>query len=100
MSNQKLKELLAAVHEELDSADVDTETRAMLKSLDADIHGVLEQNGEGAINCISHGHGTDGSKIACYFEYGHGEITMVNTELVAMSSQNKTAILISEGFDS
>ncbi len=60
----------------------------------------MEQNGEGAINCISHGHGTDGSKIACYFEYGHGVISMINTELVAMSSQNKTAIKISEGFDS
>ncbi|VGO12830.1 Alginate lyase 7 [Pontiella desulfatans] len=59
-----------------------------------------QQNGEGAINCVSHGHGTDGSKISCYFEYGHGEISMVNTELVAMSSQNKTAILISDGFDS
>lgn len=59
-----------------------------------------EQAGKGAVNCISHGHGTDGSKVGCYFEYGHGEITMVNTELVAMSSQNKTAIKLSEGFDS
>ena len=48
MSNQKLKELLAAIHDELDSADVDAETRSLLKSLDADIHGVLEQNEEGA----------------------------------------------------
>ena len=58
------------------------------------------QSGIGAVNCISHGHGTDGSKVGCYFEYGHGTITMVNTELVAMSSQNKTAIKVSEGFDS
>lgn len=59
-----------------------------------------EQDGKGARNCISHGHGTDGSKVGCYFEVGHGEIFMINTELVAMSSQNKTAIKISEGFDS
>ena len=60
----------------------------------------IQQNGEGAVNCISHGHGTDGSKVGCYFEYGHGVITMINTELVAMSSHNKTAIKLSEGFDS
>jgi hypothetical protein len=59
-----------------------------------------EQNGKGAINCISHGHGTDGSKVGCYFEYGHGEIWMINNELVAMSSRNKTAIQLSKGFDS
>ena len=59
-----------------------------------------EQDGAGAENCISHGHGTDGSKVGCYFEYGHGEISMINTELVAMSSQDKTAIKVSEGFDS
>jgi hypothetical protein len=59
-----------------------------------------EQDGEGAQNCISHGHGTDGSKVGLFFEYGHGTITMVNNELVAMSSQNKTAIKVSEAFDS
>ena len=60
----------------------------------------IQQNGEGAINCISHGHGTDGSKVGCYFEYGHGVISMVNTELVAMSSHDKTAIKTADGFDS
>ncbi|VGO13423.1 hypothetical protein PDESU_01980 [Pontiella desulfatans] len=60
----------------------------------------VEQGGKGAINCISHGHGTDGSKIGCYFEYGHGEIYMINSELVAMSSQNKTAIKLGAGFNS
>ena len=58
------------------------------------------QSGNGAVQCVSHGHGTDGSKVGCYFEYGHGTISMINTELVAMSSQNKTAIKVSEGFDS
>jgi hypothetical protein len=59
-----------------------------------------EQDGKGAVNCISHGHGTDGSKVGCYFEFGHGTISMINTELVAMSSHDKTAIKVSEGFDS
>jgi hypothetical protein len=59
-----------------------------------------QENGKGAINCISHGHGTDGSKVGVFFEYGHGTISMINSELVAMSSQDKTAIKISEGFDS
>lgn len=44
MSNDKLKELLAAIHEEMDGADTDAETRALLKSLDEDIHELL---GEG-----------------------------------------------------
>lgn len=58
------------------------------------------QDGAGAVNCISHGHGTDGSKVGVYFEHGNGTITMINNELVAMSSYNKTAIKLGEGFDS
>ncbi len=59
-----------------------------------------QQDGEGAIECLSHGHGTDGSKIGVFFEHGHGTITMVNSELVAMSSTNKTAIKVGADFDS
>ncbi|MEM7791725.1 MAG: glycosyl hydrolase family 28-related protein [Verrucomicrobiota bacterium] len=59
-----------------------------------------EQDGEGAVECLSHGHGTDGSKIGAYFEHGHGTITMINSELVAMSSENKTAIVVGDNFDS
>jgi len=59
-----------------------------------------EQDGKGAINCISHGHGTDGSKVSAFFEHGHGTINMINNELVAMSSQNKTAIKMGSDFDS
>ena len=44
MSNEKLKELLTAVHDEMEGTDADAETRSMLKSLDEDIHKVL---GEG-----------------------------------------------------
>jgi len=57
-----------------------------------------KQNGNGPVNCISHGHGTDGSKVGVYFEHGDGKIAMVNSELVAMSSENKTAIKLGEGF--
>jgi hypothetical protein len=38
MSNEKLRDLLVAIHEELEGTDADAETRAMLKSLDAEIH--------------------------------------------------------------
>jgi hypothetical protein len=41
MSNEKLKELLTAVHDEMEGTDADAETRSMLKSLDEDIHKVL-----------------------------------------------------------
>jgi hypothetical protein len=57
-----------------------------------------KDSGSGAINCISHGHGTDGSKVGVFFDHGDGPITMVNSELVAMSSQNKTAIKIGPDF--
>jgi hypothetical protein len=57
-----------------------------------------KQEGSGPVNCISHGHGTDGSKVGVFFEYGSGKIFMVNNELVAMSSQNKTAIKLDQGF--
>jgi hypothetical protein len=53
MSNSRLKELLAAIHEEMDRADADRETRAMLKTLDADIHELLgedaRESGDGPI---------------------------------------------------
>ena len=41
MSNDKLKTLLASLHDELEKTDVDDETRSMLKSLDSDIHQLL-----------------------------------------------------------
>jgi hypothetical protein len=53
----------------------------------------------GPTNCISHGHGTDGSKVGVFFEHGSERITMINTELVAMSSENKTAIKLGRDFD-
>ena len=51
-----------------------------------------EQAGHGPEHCFVHGHGTDGSKVGVFFEKGSGRIDMVNSELVAMSSQNKIAI--------
>lgn len=58
------------------------------------------QSGRGAVDCLSHGHGTDGSKVGVYFEHGNGTVTMVNNELVAMSTANKSAIKLGPGFDS
>jgi len=56
------------------------------------------QGGGGPVHCISHGHGTDGSKVGVYFEYGNHKISMINSELVAMSSRDKTAIKLGKGF--
>jgi len=46
MKNDRLKELLARVHDELEGADVDADTRSMLEALDADIHDLLERDGD------------------------------------------------------
>jgi hypothetical protein len=51
-----------------------------------------QQQGQGPKNAVVHGHGTDGSKVGVFFEQGDGRIDMINSELVAMSSENKIAI--------
>ena len=51
-----------------------------------------QQDGQGPKNAVIHGHGTDGSKVGVFFEQGDGRIDMINSELVAMSSENKIAI--------
>ncbi|MEM7672716.1 MAG: glycosyl hydrolase family 28-related protein [Verrucomicrobiota bacterium] len=58
-----------------------------------------KDNGNGPRNLLSHGHGTDGSKIGVFFEHGSEQITMVNSELVAMSSEDKIAIKLGEEFE-
>ncbi|MBM4104164.1 MAG: S-layer protein, partial [Planctomycetes bacterium] len=57
-----------------------------------------QQGGKGPEDCIVHGHGTDGSKVGVFFEHGSGRIDMINSELVAMSSQDKVAIKLGAGF--
>lgn len=57
-----------------------------------------ESQGKGPQNLICHGHGTDGSKIGVFFEHGSETITMINSELVAMSSEDKTAIRVGPEF--
>jgi len=57
-----------------------------------------EQYGKGPEDCIVHGHGTDGSKVGVFFEHGSGRIDMINSELVAMSSQDKVAIKLGADF--
>ena len=46
MKNDRLKELLARVHDELEGADVDADTRSMLEALDSDIHDLLLRDGD------------------------------------------------------
>ncbi len=57
-----------------------------------------QQYGKGPEDCIVHGHGTDGSKVGAFFEHGRGRIDMINSELVAMSSQDKVAIKLGADF--
>jgi hypothetical protein len=57
-----------------------------------------QQNGRGPADCVVHGHGTDGSKVGAFFEQGDGRIDMINSELVAMSSQDKVAIKLGPDF--
>jgi len=57
-----------------------------------------EQAGRGPEDCFVHGHGTDGSKVGVFFEQGSGDIDMINSELVAMSSQNKIAIKLGKDY--
>ena len=52
----------------------------------------IQQDGQGPEDAVVHGHGTDGSKVGVFFEQGDGRIDMINSELVAMSSENKIAI--------
>jgi len=60
----------------------------------------LEQNGGSPLDCVSHGHGTDGSKVGVYFEKGSHPVYMINNQLVSMSSENKTAIKLGPNFRS
>ena len=46
MSNERIKELLAQLREELDSTDVDDELQKLMGELDDDVHGVIENNGD------------------------------------------------------
>jgi len=57
-----------------------------------------QQKNHGPEQCIVHGHGTDGSKVGVFFEKGDGRIDMINSELVAMSSQDKVAIKLGADF--
>ncbi len=41
MSNEKVRELLAKLHDEVQKTDVDAATRSSLRKLDADIHDLL-----------------------------------------------------------
>lgn len=59
----------------------------------------IEESGGSPRNCIIHGHGTDGGKVGVFFESGSEQITMINSELVAMSTTDKVAIKLGKAFD-
>ena len=48
MSNTQIRELLAKLQEEIKRTELDDDTRAMVRDLDADIHGLLEKEREDA----------------------------------------------------
>ncbi len=42
MSNEKIRELLAKLHDEVQKTEVDADTRTSLRDLDSDIHEILD----------------------------------------------------------
>ena len=42
MSNEKIRELLAKLHDEVQETELDADTRSSLRELDADIHELLD----------------------------------------------------------
>ena len=47
MSNEKIRELLAKLHDEVQKAEVDADTRSSLQELDSDIHDLLDSSTSG-----------------------------------------------------
>ena len=48
MSNTQIRELLAKLQEEIQKTELDDDTRALVRDLDSDIHGLLETEGDKA----------------------------------------------------
>jgi len=46
MSNERIKELLAQLREELESTDVDDDLQKLMGELDDEIHGVIENEAD------------------------------------------------------
>lgn len=46
MSNERIKDLLAQLREEIGKADVDAELQKLMSDLDDDIHSVIEDDGD------------------------------------------------------
>lgn len=44
MSNRRIRELLASLHEELRKTQLDQDTRNEIRTLDSDIHRLLDEN--------------------------------------------------------
>ena len=41
MSNKKIRQLLAELHDEMQTTEVDSDTRSLMQELDSDIHDLL-----------------------------------------------------------
>lgn len=46
MSNEKIRELLSKLHDEIEKTDMDAGTRSLIAELDSDIHELLDPNAE------------------------------------------------------
>jgi hypothetical protein len=46
MSNERIKDLLAQLREEIGKADVDAELQKLMSDLDSDIHSVIEDDAD------------------------------------------------------
>ena len=47
MSNKEIRQLLARLQEEIRNTELDDDTRALVRDLDDDIHGLLSEQGHG-----------------------------------------------------
>jgi len=46
MSNDKIRELLTKLHDEIEQTDLDAGTHALIQELDSDIHKLLDPNAQ------------------------------------------------------
>ena len=44
MSNKKIRQLLAKLHDEIQKTEVDADSRSLMRELDSDIHDLLSAN--------------------------------------------------------
>ncbi len=52
MSNKEIRELLARLQDEIRNTELDDDTRALVRDLDDDIHGLLSARGQGESDSV------------------------------------------------